>query len=160
VLVGRHPPEALRRRVASSPGVELHADVPDVRPYLAECGLLVVPLRVGGGSRLKILEALACGTPVVSTRVGAEGLCLEAGRHLSVVEDVDALAAALVAAIRQPRAVQAQAEAGRREVIGRYDWEGLADRLDRVWREVAAAGERTCRVPCGVSTGYEEERHP
>ena len=49
-------------------GVELHANVPDVRPYLADCGLLVVPLRIGGGSRLKILEALASGTPVVSTR--------------------------------------------------------------------------------------------
>ena len=68
-----------RRRPAWS----CHADVPDVRPFLARCGMLVVPLRIGGGSRLKILEALAAGTPVVSTRVGAEGLDLTAGRDLA-----------------------------------------------------------------------------
>jgi glycosyltransferase involved in cell wall biosynthesis len=136
-LVGRHPPESLRRRAAAA-GVELHADVHDVRPHLAGCGLMVVPLRVGGGSRLKILEALASGTPVVSTRVGAEGLCLEPGRHLTVVEDADALAPALVAAIRAPAAAQAQAEEGRRRVLERYDWDTLADRLDEVWRDVAA----------------------
>jgi glycosyltransferase involved in cell wall biosynthesis len=137
-LVGRNPPEWLRRRAAVTPGVELHADVPDVRPYLATCGLMVVPLRVGGGSRLKILEALASGTPVVSTRVGAEGLCLEPGRDLTVFEDNEDPVTALVAAIRDPVAAQAQAECGRRVVLARYDWDALADRLDAVWRETAA----------------------
>ena len=83
-LVGRHPPEWLRAKVANTPGVRVFADVPDVRPFLATCGMLVVPLRIGGGSRLKILEALAAGTPVVSTRVGAEGLELAPGRDLLV----------------------------------------------------------------------------
>src|SRR5262249_44792912 len=63
-LVGRNPPEALRQRVAGLADVTLHASVPDVRPFLARCALMVVPLRVGGGSRLKILEALASGVPV------------------------------------------------------------------------------------------------
>ena len=78
-LVGRNPPEALRRRVQATPGVELHANVPDVRPFLARSALMVVPLRIGGGSRLKILEAFAAGLPVVSTRIGAEGLDAENG---------------------------------------------------------------------------------
>jgi glycosyltransferase involved in cell wall biosynthesis len=134
-LVGRNPTESLRRQAAATPGVELHGSVPDVRPHLAGCGLLVVPLRIGGGSRLKILEALASGTPVVSTRVGAEGLCLEAGRHLTVVEDVDALEPALVAAIRNPEAARAQAAAGRRRVLECYDWDALADRLEQVWAD-------------------------
>jgi glycosyltransferase involved in cell wall biosynthesis len=137
-LVGRNPPEWLRRRAASASGVELHADVPDVRPFLASCGLTVVPLRVGGGSRLKILEALASGTPVVSTRVGAEGLCLEPGKDLTVVEDDADLIPALIAAVRHPETVRAQAECGRRAVLARYDWDALADRLDAVWRETAA----------------------
>jgi glycosyltransferase involved in cell wall biosynthesis len=142
-LVGRNPPEELRREVEGLPGVELHASVPDVRPYLASCGLMVVPLRIGGGSRLKILEALASGVPVVSTRVGAEGLCLEPGKHLTVVEDADALAPALVAAIRAPGAARAQAERGRRVVLERYDWDALADRLGRIWtRCVAEARSR------------------
>jgi glycosyltransferase involved in cell wall biosynthesis len=137
-LVGRNPPSWLVRRAREEPGVELHASVPDVRPYLASCGLMVVPLRIGGGSRLKILEALACGTPVVSTRIGAEGLCLEGGRHLTVVEAMENLAPALATAIRNPSAVQQQAQCGRQEVLRRYDWDVLADRLDRVWRAVAA----------------------
>jgi sugar transferase (PEP-CTERM/EpsH1 system associated) len=137
-LVGRNPPEALRRQVAALPGVELHGNVPDVRPYLADCSLLVVPLRIGGGSRLKILEALASGTPVVSTQLGAEGLRLEAGQDLTVVEDIDDLAGALVTAIRHPEIVQAQAERGREKVLEQYDWDRLAERLEQVWRQCAS----------------------
>src|SRR5207245_11375214 len=131
---GRNPPDGLRRKVASLPGVELHGNVADVRPFLAECGVMVVPLRIGGGSRLKILEALASGVPVVSTRVGAEGLCLEAGRHLTVAEGVDDMAAALVETIRSPKAALAQAAAGRQRVLGRYDWDVLAARLEQARR--------------------------
>jgi glycosyltransferase involved in cell wall biosynthesis len=136
-LVGRNPPEWLRRRAASAAGVELHPTVPDVRPYLADCGMMVVPLRIGGGSRLKILEALASGVPVVSTRVGAEGLCLTPDRHLTVVEDMDALVPAIVHGIRNYANLTCQAEAGRALVLERYDWGPLADRLERVWYECA-----------------------
>ena len=139
-VVGRNPPDWLRRRAGAEPGVELYADVPDVRPFLAGCALMVVPLRVGGGSRLKILEALASGVPVVSTRVGAEGLCLEPGRDLTVTEDVAGLAPAVAAALRNPDAARRQAESGRRAVLRRYDWDALADDLERVWAR-AAAGE-------------------
>src|SRR5207248_3406294 len=125
-LVGRNPPDWLRRCVVQTPGVELHATVPDVRLYLARSSVLAVPLRIGGGSRLKILEALASGVPVVSTRVGAEGLNLVAGQHLAVVEDIDALVPALVEAVRSPEAVREQAEAGRQRVLERYDWDVLA----------------------------------
>jgi glycosyltransferase involved in cell wall biosynthesis len=137
-LVGRNPSDALRRKAERTPGVELHGNVADVRPFLAECGVMVVPLRIGGGSRLKILEALASGTPVVSTRVGAEGLHLGAGRHLTVVEDIDALAPALVEAVRAPEVVREQAEAGRRRVLERYDWDVLAEQLEQVWLRHAA----------------------
>jgi glycosyltransferase involved in cell wall biosynthesis len=137
-IVGRNPPEWLRRSIAAVPGVELRADVPDVRPFLADCGLLVVPLRIGGGSRLKILEALASGTPVVSTRIGAEGLRLEAGEDLVVVADIDDLSNALITAIRRPDVLQAQSERGREKVLEHYDWDRLAQKLDGVWRQCAA----------------------
>ena len=135
-IVGRKPPEGLRRRVAATDFAELHADVADVRPYLGECGVMAVPLRIGGGSRLKILEALACGLPVVSTRVGAEGLRLEDGRDLTVVERVEEMVAALADCIRSPERARRMAERGRRLVREQYDWDVLADRLEAVWDSV------------------------
>jgi glycosyltransferase involved in cell wall biosynthesis len=138
VLVGRNPPCRLVERVAAMPQVELHANVPDVRPFLAESGVMAVPLRIGGGSRLKILEALACGLPVVSSRVGAEGLCLNPGEHYILAED-DGMAAALVQALRQPEKAQALARNGRDLVLETYDWDALADKLDRIWERLGAA---------------------
>ncbi len=137
VLVGRRPPEWLRELAAATPGAELHADVPDVRPFLARCGFLTVPLRIGGGSRLKILEALAAGTPVVSTRVGAEGLELAPARDLLVADTPDEMVAATLAAIRGPEELQDTAESGRRQVLAHYSWDLLAERLDGVWNSVA-----------------------
>ncbi len=137
-IVGRRPPEWLRQRAATSPGVELFPDVPDVRPFLAGCGMLAVPLRIGGGSRLKILEALASETPVVSTAVGAEGLNLHDGRDLVLANGPEAMAAALVAGIQQPHELQETAERGRTAVLTRYDWTPLADHLDQLWRAVHA----------------------
>jgi glycosyltransferase involved in cell wall biosynthesis len=133
VIVGRHPPEWLRRRCAVESGLELHGDVADVRPHLTRCGMLVVPLRIGGGSRLKILEALACGAPVVSTVVGAEGLHLEAGRHLCLVPTITEMAAAIMRTIHAPEDARDQAERGRQVVLEFYDWDALADQMERVW---------------------------
>ncbi|HMP08342.1 MAG TPA: glycosyltransferase [Lacipirellulaceae bacterium] len=95
-VVGRRPPAPLAARLRQTPNCSCHADVPDVRPYLAQAGIMVVPLRIGGGSRLKILEAAAAGLPVASTTVGAEGLRFQAGRDLTIADDPRHLAAAIV----------------------------------------------------------------
>ena len=134
VIVGRHPPADLIERSRQTPGVELHADVADVRPYLGDCGVMAVPLRIGGGSRLKILEALACGLPVVSTSVGAEGLLLKPGEDYLQAEE-DAMADALVQAIRNPAPIQAMAQHGRRLVLDTYDWSVLAKKLEASWEK-------------------------
>jgi glycosyltransferase involved in cell wall biosynthesis len=140
LVVGRNPPPALAERVRGLAGVELHANVADVRPFLVESGVMAVPLRIGGGSRLKILEALACGLPVVSTRVGAEGLCLTPGADYVRAEE-DEMADALVRAIREPAAATALAEHGRRIVLETYDWDVLARKLEASWDQcVAGAG--------------------
>ncbi len=147
-VVGRNPPAALVRRMNSLDGVELHADVADVRPYLGACGVMAVPLRMGGGSRLKILEALAAGLPVVSTRIGAEGLHLRPGRDLVVVDGVEAMAAALVEAIRHPKLIREMADNGRRLVRDRYDWDVLAKKLEQVWEQCVTQGpERPLAAP-------------
>ena len=136
-LVGRNPPEALRRRVDATPGVELHANVPDVRPYLARSAVMVVPLRIGGGSRLKILEAFAAGLPVIATRVGAEGLEVQDGTHLTLVEGLEEMATAVVEFLRNPAPAWAVVNRARRLVEDQYDWEILANRLERIWSRVA-----------------------
>ncbi len=139
LVVGRRPPESLRRRAAATPGVRLVPDVPDVRPFLASCGLLVVPLRIAGGTRLKILEALACETPIVSTRIGAEGLDLVPGRDLLIADSVEEMIAAILAAIRRPDEVQEMAARGRETIRRRHAWPLLADKLEAAWHLAAGS---------------------
>jgi glycosyltransferase involved in cell wall biosynthesis len=150
LVVGRNAPARLAQRVRGEAGVELHSNVADVRPYLAGAAVLAVPLRIGGGSRLKILEALACGLPVVSTRVGAEGLDLKPGEHLDVVESVADMAPALTACLRNPDRARRRAAEGRRRVLERYDWEPLAGKLEEVWERCLAPGAR--EAACASST--------
>jgi len=135
-IVGRNPPAWLQQRVASLRGVEVIADVPDVRPYLAKATVMTVPLRIGGGSRLKILEAMAAGTPVVSTAVGCEGLAVGDGVHLRVGDDPAHQAELLLDAIRHPAKTVLLCEAARHLVRESYDWEALAQRLEAVWQEL------------------------
>lgn len=137
-IVGRHPPPSLVEKAKQTAGVELLADVPDVRPFLGTCGVMAVPLRIGGGSRLKILEALACGLPVVSTKVGAEGLLLAPGVDYVQAEE-DAMADALVHAVRNPGAMQAMAQHGRSIVLETYDWGVLAKKLEASWEKACAS---------------------
>ncbi|VTR97683.1 glycosyltransferase [Tuwongella immobilis] len=132
-IVGRQPSPQLRQQVAGMAGVSLFADVADVRPYLARAGRLVVPLRIGGGSRLKILESLATSTPVVTTKVGVEGLHLEDQQHVTVADTPQAMATAIVAGMRSTKALQLQAARGRQRVLERYDWDPLAQRLEQIW---------------------------
>jgi glycosyltransferase involved in cell wall biosynthesis len=137
-IVGRNPPPGLVKRIAGTPGAALHANVADVRPFLASAGVMAVPLRIGGGSRLKILESLATGLPVVSTRVGAEGLALRPGEHYVQAEE-DAMAAALIDALLEPERLRVQAERGRTVVLDNYDWDVLARKLERSWEKCVGA---------------------
>lgn len=143
MVVGRAPSDSLRRKVATEPGVELHADVPDVRPYLGQSAVLAVPLRIGGGSRLKILEALASGLPVVSTKVGAEGLCIRPEQDYTLADSPEEMTRALVRCLNHPQQAREQAERGRETVASRYDWASLAERLERVWEKAVSGRSRS-----------------
>lgn len=133
-IVGRRPPDWLRREVGKRAGAGLAPDVPNVRPFLQTAGMMVVPLRIAGGSRLKILEALACGTPVITTAIGVEGLRLTDGEHVTVADGSEAFANAVVQAMRNPTMMHMQAASGRARVLAEYDWATLANKLDDVWQ--------------------------
>jgi polysaccharide biosynthesis protein PslH len=141
-IVGRQPTPSLVRRACAEGRVELHADVPDVRPYLASSAVMAVPLRIGGGSRLKILEAAAAGLPVVSTSIGAEGLALNADRDLLIADDADGLADGLLQCLRLPEGAEIRARSALRIARQRYDWRQLADRLESVWLDVHRSSQR------------------
>jgi len=148
-IVGLAPPQWLRDRVRGLPNVTLHGSVPDVRPFLWRCGLMVVPLRIGGGSRLKILEALACGCPVVSTRVGAEGLELRPGVDLIEVDAPERISEAVIRGIREYGSLERMTVKGNAAVQERYGWDQLSARLDAIWRSQArgADGGPVRRIP-------------
>lgn len=131
-LVGRRPPQWMSRLCDHS-GVSLYADVPDIRPHLADAAIIVVPLRIGGGSRLKILEAMAAGRCVVSTTIGAEGLDVRDGEHLVIADEPAAFAREVVSLLRDRDRRVEIARAGRALVESEYGWEQAAWQMESAW---------------------------
>ena len=111
------------------PGVVFTGHVPDIRPVVARSWATVVPLRIGGGTRLKILESMALGTPVVSTAKGAEGLEVAPGDDILLADTPAQFAAAVVELLGSPELRARVAAAGRRLVKSRYDWAAVGERL-------------------------------
>lgn len=133
-VVGRNPSPRLRA-LDSRPGVRITGTVEDVRPYVAEGAVYVVPLRIGGGTRLKILEALAMGKAVVSTSLGAEGLPLVDGEHFIAADDPADFAGAVVTLLRDPARRTELGRAGRRLVEQRHSWQQVAQDFEQLCRE-------------------------
>lgn len=115
--------------LADLPGVTLHPDVPSVVPHLEAARVALVPLRIGSGSRLKALEAMAAGRPVVGTTIGLGGLEYVAGTHALVAEDPAGLAAATIRLLRDDTLARSLAGAGRALVEERYRWDRIAGRF-------------------------------
>lgn len=130
-VVGRNP-TARVRALAEQPGIFITGTVDDVRPSIAEGSVYVVPLRAGGGTRLKIFEALAMAQPVVSTTVGAEGLGLEPGRHFVAADDPGDFANSVIELLRDPVRRLALGDAGRELVEACYSWPTVARRFEEL----------------------------
>ncbi len=120
-LVGRNPSPRLQAAAAAC-GAHVTGTVGDVRPHVLEGAVSIVPLRIGGGTRLKIFEALAMGKAVVSTTIGAEGLPLEPGRHFLQADEPAAFAATLVDLLEHGERRRALGRAGRALVDEHYSW--------------------------------------
>ncbi len=138
-IVGGEPSGAVR--AAASPHVTVTGLVPDVRPYLAAAEVLIVPLRAGGGTRLKLLEAMAAGIPAVSTSIGCEGLGAVHGQHLLIADTPEQFAHAVVRLLREPDTRRGIADRARRFVLDRYGWERVGAALRTQYNVLATAGE-------------------
>src|SRR5437660_1012918 len=127
-FVGRSPPEDIRA-LADILGVHVTGTVDDVRPYVDRPAVYVVPLRIGGGSRLKILEAMAMGRPVVSTTVGAEGLNVVHEQHVLLADDPKTFAESVLRLLGDPEMCRKLTANGRSLVEQSYGWDALAKRF-------------------------------
>lgn len=140
LVVGTDPPPAIRALADAGTGITVTGAVPDVRPYVWEADLCVVPLRMGGGTRLKIVEALAMEKAIISTSVGCEGIDVTPGRTLEVADTPAAFAAATVALLRDPARRAALGQAGRALALACYDWTAVAQPMLAQWDRLARSG--------------------
>lgn len=136
LIVGAKPAPELRALEGS--GVSIVGPVDDLRPYLSRAAVVVVPLRLGSGTRLKILESWAMARPVVSTSLGAEGLRSVAGRHLLIADDSEEFAAAVLRILNEPELATRLGAAGRVLVSESYSWHGTAESLAAFFRQAVA----------------------
>jgi sugar transferase (PEP-CTERM/EpsH1 system associated) len=136
-IIGAHPPESVRA-LGKQAGITVAGQVPDIRPYVHKASVYIVPLRVGGGTRLKILDAMAMGKAIVSTAVGCEGLEVTDGQDILVADTPEDFAA---------RTLELMADAGRRTTLGavaratvesRYGWARLGEMQEAVHQEARA----------------------
>jgi len=138
-IVGNDPPPSVKR--LEGDGVYVTGRVTEVVPYYRKSNIAVVPIRAGGGTRLKILEAMALGRPVVSTSVGCEGLNVQSGRHLLVADTPHEFAVNIVRLLGDRILSKKIAEEARRLVVEQYDWDVVASQMLNVYSEVAQSSE-------------------
>ncbi len=137
LVVGSEPPPVIRALDTTASGITVTGAVPDVRPYVWDAAVCVVPLRMGGGTRLKIVEALALGKAVVSTTVGCEGIVVTPGQTLEIADTPATFAAATVALLRDPARRAALGHVGRAQAVAAYDWTAAAAPMLAQWDRLA-----------------------
>jgi glycosyltransferase involved in cell wall biosynthesis len=133
IIGGRAPPSLL---ALAGPRVELTGFVSDLRPHLAAAAVVVVPLRLGGGTRLKIVEAMAMGKAIVSTTLGAEGIKAVPGRDILVEDDPAAFADAVHRLLAEPGLAASIGQSARQLAVERYGWSEAARALEGFYRRI------------------------
>jgi glycosyltransferase involved in cell wall biosynthesis len=136
-LVGRASPANVRG--LSRPGVVLTGEVPDIRPYLRQAAVVAVPIRIGGGTRLKVVEGLAMGKALVSTSLGCEGIAVRDNQQLLIRDGARAFASGILGLFENPSRAAGLGRAGRGIIEQKYSWDLAGERLEALYREVMAA---------------------
>lgn len=149
-IVGQASEAEIRR--FSRPGVVLTGSVPDVRPYLRQAAVVAVPVRMGGGTRLKVVEALAMGKAMVSTTLGSEGVDVRDQEHLLVGDGAPDFAARILELFDRPDVGDALGRAGRRRIEESYSWELAVDRLQLLYERIIPGARDGAPRPAAPST--------
>lgn len=123
ILIGRNPTPSIRALAVQDASIEVTGTVDDVRPYLARASIMILPLRVGGGTRIKVFEGMAAGLALVSTQIGTEGLPVVHGEHALLADDPADFAQAVISLIEAPEQRQLMAATAREWVRQHFSWE-------------------------------------
>ena len=134
-IVGGNP-SARVQKLAEREGIIVTGRVPEIKPYFAEATVFVVPLRIGSGTRLKILEALAMGKAIVSTSVGAEGLDLKDGEEIFIADEPIVFADAVIRLLTDTTLRRRTGENGRARVERDYDWRSIGEKLHHLYESL------------------------
>jgi glycosyltransferase involved in cell wall biosynthesis len=138
-IIGRNPPEAIQALAKRDSAIRVTGTVPDIRPHLAKAEAMIVPLRVGGGTRIKIYEAMAAGLPVVSTRIGAEGLQVAHGENILLADTPADFAEQTASLLQTPELRQKIGHDARELVRKQFGWPTVT----KVFAEYCRAVTRT-----------------
>jgi len=142
-IVGRGASSRLRAIAARECAVEITGLVPDVRPYLSQAEVVVVPLRVGGGTRIKIPEAMAMAKAVVSTPIGAEGLPFRDGREIRIAERPKDFTQAVVELLKSASLRTSMGRAAREEVVSKHGWDVVVAKMEEILEQEMCSQKRT-----------------
>jgi glycosyltransferase involved in cell wall biosynthesis len=137
-IIGKDPPRSLARLGRDAAGVEITGFVTDPAALVSETAAFVVPLQAGGGMRVKILDAWSRGLPVISTRIGAEGLQARDGENVLLADDAESFARAVVRVLREPKLATRLVAGGLRTVEANYDWRRIYHAWDEVYEQAVA----------------------
>ena len=141
-IVGRNPPASIAAK-SDNQTVTVTGTVPDVRPFLWQSAVSIVPLRIGGGTRLKIFEAMAAGPPVVATAIGAEGLPVQHGRTIQIADSADDFAAECLRLLNDPQQ-RAQISAAALDLVrSNFSWARITRDFEDVLQAVAPTSLKT-----------------
>lgn len=146
-VVGRNPHSQVRQ--LASPSVEVTGTVASVAGYLRDATLVIVPLRIGGGTRLKIFEAMAMGKALISTTIGAEGLDVQSGRDLILADDAASFADAVLLLLRD-HALRQKYERAAAQLAAQYDWSTVTERFADVLEKVSRSQFASQPLPSGA----------
>jgi polysaccharide biosynthesis protein PslH len=152
-VVGRNPSRKLIELAASESRIRVTGRVDDIRPYVDRAAVYVVPLRIGGGTRLKIYEAMSMAKPIVTTTIGAEGLPVRDGDELLLADSPNDFADAIVRMLRDPAAASRLGQQARKAVCERFGWQHAASRFMEICENTAST-----RDACGPRARRRTQR--